>query len=281
MRAMTNRVAVATTSALAAEAAAEIADYGGNAVDCAIAAATFSINTEPGVCALAGSAYITIWPPGRDPITIDGNVAIPGIGLSQNLVPAAEVIQMEYGGGIETMVGATSVAVPGTLAALHLASEQFGHLAWRELLRPTIRAARNGFPLSAACHYYLEYSGDIIFGRSDDGHNALHTDDGLLRSEESSIVVPHLADTLEAIAEEGCKVFYEGDLGKRISDHVQQHGGLLTMQDLKKYRPVYPPVIAGGNGRLADCNQSATCCRRCGSFCHVARICERFGHAVG
>ena len=243
MPATANKIAVATTSALAAEAAAEIAECGGNAVDCAIAAAMFSINTEPGVCALAGSAYVTIWPTGRDPITIDGNVAIPGMGLPQDLNPAAEVIQMEYGGGIETMVGATSVAVPGTLAALHLAAEQFGHLPWRELLRPTIRAARDGFPLSAACHYYLGYSGDIIFGRSDDGHKALHTEDDLLRDVRSNIVVPHLADTLNAIAEEGCKVFYEGDLGKRITDHVQQLGGLLTMQDLKRYRAVIRPSL--------------------------------------
>jgi gamma-glutamyltranspeptidase/glutathione hydrolase len=243
MPATVNKVAVATTSALAAEAAAEIADCGGNAVDCAIAAAMFSINTEPGVCALAGSAYVTIWPPGRDPITIDGNVAIPGIDVIPGWSPAAEVIQMEYGGGIETMVGATSVAVPGTLAALHLASEQFGRLTWHELLRPTIRAARNGFPLSAACHYYLGYSGDIIFGRSDDGYTALHNEDGSLRDVKSNIVVAHLADTLEAIAEEGCRVFYEGYLGKRITDHVQQRGGSLTMQDLKSYRPFIRPSL--------------------------------------
>ena len=253
MPATVNKVAVATTSALAAEAAAEIADYGGNAVDCAIAAAMFSINTEPGVCALAGSAYVTIWPPGRDPVTIDGNAVIPGIGVLPERNPTAEVIQMEYGGGIETMVGATSVAVPGTLAALHLASEQFGRLAWHELLRPTIRAARNGFPLSAACHYYLEYSADIIFGRSDDGYKALHTEDGSLREVKSNIVVAHLADTLEAIAEEGCRVFYEGDLGKRITDHVQQLGGMLTMQDLKHYRPIMRPslLVATGDWMIA------------------------------
>ncbi len=238
MPATGNKVAVATTSALAAEAAAEIADCGGNAVDCAIAAAMFSINTEPGVCALAGSAYVTIWPPGREPLTIDGNVAVPGMGLPQGFAPAAEVIHMEYGGGIETMVGASSIAVPGTLAALHLASEQFGQLEWRELLRPTIRAVREGFPLSAACHYYLGYSGDIIFGRSKDGYTALHTRDGLLRDEKSNIVVPHLADTLDAIAAEGDQLFYQGELGRRITDHVLELGGLLTMQDLGNYRPV-------------------------------------------
>ena len=73
-------VAVATTSSLAADAAARVAGDGGNAVDCALAAALLSINTQPGVCALAGSAYITVWRPGGSPVTIDGNVAVPGLG---------------------------------------------------------------------------------------------------------------------------------------------------------------------------------------------------------
>ena len=73
-----SRVAVATTSQLAADAAREVAEVGGNAVDCALAAALLTINTEPGVCALGGSAFITIWSQGQDPVTVDGNVAVPG-----------------------------------------------------------------------------------------------------------------------------------------------------------------------------------------------------------
>ena len=46
-------VAIATSSQLAADAAYEVAAAGGNAVDCALAAALLSMNTEPGVCALA------------------------------------------------------------------------------------------------------------------------------------------------------------------------------------------------------------------------------------
>ena len=75
------KVAVATTSQLAADGANEVAALGGNAVDCALAAALFTMNTEPGVCALAGSAFITVWQPDGDPVTIDGNVAVPGKGL--------------------------------------------------------------------------------------------------------------------------------------------------------------------------------------------------------
>ena len=76
------RVAVATTSQIAADAAEEMAELGGNAVDCGIAASLCSINTQPGVCALAGSAFVTLWTPDGEPITIDGNVAIPGIGAA-------------------------------------------------------------------------------------------------------------------------------------------------------------------------------------------------------
>ncbi len=232
-----NDIAVATTSQLAADAAAEIADRGGNAVDCGIAAAMCSINTQPGVCALAGSAFVTIWPADQKPITIDGNVAVPGAGLAAARKALAEPVELEYGGGVRTLVGSGSVAVPGTLAALHLASERYGKVSWSDLLRPSIRAAREGFPLAAACHHYLEYSGDVIFGRSPDGHSALHNDDGSLRKTGSAIVVPHLAETLGVLAEEGPDVFYKGYIGKRIVEHVQENGGLLTIDDLQNYVP--------------------------------------------
>jgi len=232
------KVGVATTSQGAADAAAEICELGGNAVDCAIAAVMYSINTEPGVCALAGGAYVTVWPPGGDPVTIDGNVAVPGMNLPGETSPAADSIYMEYGGGIETLVGVASVAVPGTPAALHLAAQQFGQIEWRELLDPVICAARDGFPLSAACHYYLEYSGDIIFGHSEDGHGALHNEEGDLVDVGSNIVVPHLADSLTALAEDGSRVFYEGEIAQSIADHIQDGGGFLTLEDLRRYEPL-------------------------------------------
>ena len=189
-----SRVAIATTSQLAAEAAREVAAGGGNAVDCALAAALLTINTEPGVCALAGSAFITIWSAGEDPITVDGNVAVPGKGLDKAQRGRGAVeITLDYGGGIRTLVGPGSVAVPGTLAAMEDAWQHYGRAAWRDIFAPTIRACREGFPLSAACRYYLGYSGDIVFGRSDDGYRALHHDNGVLLDSGDTVVVPHLA----------------------------------------------------------------------------------------
>jgi gamma-glutamyltranspeptidase/glutathione hydrolase len=197
------------------------------------------MNTEPGVCALAGSAFITIWPAGGDPATIDGNVAVPGAGLAeeergQGAVP----VSIHYGGGIDTLVGAGSVSVPGSLAAVEYAWKKYGAASWDAIFAPAIRATRDGFALPAACHYYLGYSGDCIFDRSEDGHNALHNDDGSLRDAGSTIVIPHLSDTLDAISREGADLFYKGELAAAISDHCRDSNGMLTREDLSSYRPI-------------------------------------------
>lgn len=237
-------VAVATTSQLAAEAAREVAAGGGNAVDCALAASLLTMNTEPGVCALAGSAFITIWPEGGDPVTIDGNVAVPGACLAeeergQGTVP----VSINYGGGIETLVGPGSVAIPGSLAAVEYAWKKYGATDWEALFAPTIRATRDGFALPAACHYYLGYSSDCIFDRSEDGHKALHENDGSLRDAGSTIVIPHLSETLEALSREGADLFYKGELAARISDHCRSGNGMLTREDLSSYRAIERPAL--------------------------------------
>ncbi|MEM7430970.1 MAG: gamma-glutamyltransferase [Pseudomonadota bacterium] len=237
------KVAVATTSDIAADAARIVNEQGGNAVDCALAAAMMAINTEPGVCALLGSAYITISSPGQPAITIDGNTAVPGIGSHADLRNAVTEVTLEYGGGITTLVGPGSVAVPGTLAATEKASKAFGQVDWRTLLQPTIDVTRRGFPFSEACHYYLGYSGEPIFSRSDDGFFALHDNDRQLRPAGTPIVVPHLADTLDAIADDGAALFYHGELGKTVVDYVQAGGGALTQDDLNRYDAIERPCL--------------------------------------
>ena len=238
------RVAVATTSAIAADAARDVAALGGNAVDCALATALMSMNTEPGVCALAGGAYVTVWAPGHDPVTLDGNHAVPGRGLPSDERGHGKVpVRLDYGGGVSTIVGPGSVAIPGALAAVEKAWERFGSLPWRELFQPTIEVVREGFPLPAACRYYLDYSGELIFGRSSDGHSALHDDDGRLYDRGSRIHVPHLADSLAAIADGGAGVFYAGELAEAIATHVRDGGGALTRDDLGAYEAIERPAL--------------------------------------
>ncbi|MDH3746574.1 MAG: gamma-glutamyltransferase [Gammaproteobacteria bacterium] len=235
-------ISVATTSALAADAARETASNGGNAVDCALAASLLTMNAEPSVCALAGGSYISIWKPGSEPVTIDGNVAVPGYGPAADDHGGVESVTMAYGGGITTLVGAGTVGVPGSLAAVEAAWKQYGDARWQDILAPSIRATRDGFPLSSACHYYLGYSGKVIYGRTEDGYRALYDGDKL-REPGSTIVIPHLSDSLSLIAAEGARAFYEGDLATAIVRHCHDNGGRLVADDLKRYRAIERPAL--------------------------------------
>lgn len=234
---MSRQVATASSSQVAAEAAERVAWLGGNAVDAAVAAAMVSVNTEPGVCALAGGTYITVWGPDTDAQCIDGYARVPGLG-NTNATPArSETVEMAYGGGVTTVVGAGSIAVPGTPAALALVHERYGRLPWRECVLPAAELCASGFPLPPACHHYLQYSGTSVFGRSDAGFRALHPDGVKLAAPGTPIVVPGLADSLHVIADEGVDAFYNGSLGIAIVDHVIAGGGHMTRRDLADYQP--------------------------------------------
>lgn len=241
------RVAVATSSRLAADAAAELAELGGNAVDCAVAASIVTMNTEPGVCALAGGAYVTVWPPAGEPLTIDGGVAVPGAELGDDYHPdEGTAVYMGYGGGVETVVGCASVGVPGALSACDRAASRFGACDWQQILEPSIRATRDGFPLPSAGHYYLEHGGATIYRRSAGGRAALFDDGRQLRPAGSSVVVPGLADSLAQIAKDGARALYQDELATRIVEHVRDGGGRLTAADLANYRPVERPALTTG-----------------------------------
>jgi len=246
---VSDSVALASSSELAAEAGGAIASLGGNAVDAAIAAALVSINTEPGVCSLGCGGYLTIWPPGGDPVTLDGYVAVPGRNDNRPTAERrSEPVHLEYGGGVDTVVGPDSVGVPGGIAALGEASRRWGTLPWKELFAPAVSITRQGFPLPVASYHYLEYSGTPIFGRAADGFRALHDEQGQLRQPGASIIVPHLADSLEAIAVNGPEEMYTGELGAQIADFVIDSGGRLNREDLAGYQVIERPSL---NARLA------------------------------
>ena len=245
------RIATASSSQSAADAAARIAEEGGNAIDGAIAAALVSMLTEPGVCALGGGGFVTIWVPGSDPVTIDGYVEMPGRGLpSDRFGRGVFDVTMEYGGGITTTVGHGSVGTPGALAALGLASTRFGSVPWPILVEPAYELARDGFPLSQASSDYLRYSHEVVFGWQEPSRAALHHEDGSPIQQGEIVRVADRAGTLRAIADQGPRAaFYEGEIARLITSDMEANGGLVTAEDLAEYRPlVRQPLEAVING---------------------------------
>ncbi|MFK8017693.1 MAG: gamma-glutamyltransferase [Gammaproteobacteria bacterium] len=236
---MTIRVGVASSTQLSADAGEDIIREGGNAVDAAIAAALVAITTEPGVCSVGGGGYLTIWPASGPPVTLDGNIEMPGRGLpAERLGGGAWDAVLEYGGGVTTKVGHGSVGTPGALAALELAAARYGSLPWAVLMAPVIEIARQGFPMSKASYTYLQYAHDSVYGWQDLSHAALHDKDGVLYPVGHILQVDQLADTLDHLARAGTTDFYRGDIARLIARDSEANAGVMTARDLDEYEVI-------------------------------------------
>ena len=63
---------------------------------------------------------------------------------------------------------------------------------------------------------------------------------------------PELADTLQAVGEDGVGLFYEGALARRISSYMLEMDGIITEQDLAEYEAVIrePMSVSYGAGAM-------------------------------
>ena len=237
-------VGVASGSRLAADAGVRVVREGGNAVDAAIAASLVSCVVEPGVCSLAASGFLIIWPPNAAPVMVDGAAVMPGMDLPKSRFGQATAeVFLDYGGGMRTTVGYGSVAVPGNLAAYALASGRYGNVPWRVLVEPAREIARDGFPLSEASCNYLQLTHKSIYGWSEHGLGMFCDADGELYKPGSTIRIEHLDETLRSIAEDGVDGFYRGDLAAQITQYIETHGGILTRQDMAGYEARLLPTL--------------------------------------
>ena len=224
------RVSIASGSQLSADAGAAVADEGGNAVDAAVAAVIVSMCTDPGIIAPGAGGFITIWPEDEDPVVIDAYAEMPGRGLPpERFGEGGREVWLEYGGGMHTIVGHGSVAVPGAFAGFGRAIERYGRLPWSKVVEPAIEAVDAGVPLSGAAAQYMAYAHVVIFGWDPESRRVVHDENGHPLGVGDVVHIPNLADTLRLIAAEGPQVMYTGELGHKIAAAVQEGGGVLTL----------------------------------------------------
>lgn len=163
--------------------------------------------------------------------------------------------------------GALSVAVPGELAGLHKAWEQYGRLPWKRLVRPAERFARKGFTISPYLHMQMVRTESGIM--KDKGLSSIFTSNNSLLQPGDICYNKKLAKTLRAIAKNGIKPFYNGSVGLDLVQDVKKVGGILTIKDLQQYqvkmrKPIsaetmglkilgMPPPSSGGASMVLVC----------------------------
>jgi gamma-glutamyltranspeptidase/glutathione hydrolase len=233
------KVAVAAANSAALEAGLEIAAEGGNAVDAAVAASIAAMCTDPGMVSIMSGAYVNVWPVDGDPVVIDGNVEMPGRGLDPDRFgQGLRWVTTQYGGGITLGVGAGSVANSGAVHALSRASELFGRVPWSRVVEPSERSCRDGYAVGAAAALYLGIVRESLFGDDPEAHAIVTGPEGHALRNGEVVTNSDLADILELLGAQGPSLFTSGAVGRVLVEQMEEHGGLITREDLLAYEPL-------------------------------------------
>lgn len=236
------RAAVATSQPLATSAGLGVLRDGGNAVDAAVAAAAVLSVTEPYMTGPGGDAFALVWS------AAEGRLV--GLDASGRAGSGADPDALRSE-GFEAVppFDPRAVTVPGAVAGWQAMLDRWGTRELGELLRPAIRLAEEGFPVSPVIARDWAAAEEGL--AADPGAAATFLAGGRAPRAGEWHRNPDLAATLRSLAREGPSVLYGGALGARVVEHLQARGGFLEPEDLRAHecRWVEPLSIEyGGDG---------------------------------
>ncbi|MEN9776176.1 MAG: gamma-glutamyltransferase [Pseudomonadota bacterium] len=225
-----------TAHPLATDAARQMIERGGSAVDAAIAAQLMLTLVEPQSSGLGGGGFLLHHDPTRGTLDAwDGRETAPAA-LSDDIFLTPDGRPKRFH---DAAVGGLAVGVPGLLAMLAEAHAAHGRLPWASLFAPAIKRARDGFPVTKRLHALIAKD---RFLRLDPVAAAyFYTPTGQARAVGERLKNPQLADSLEVIARDGPAAFYQGELAADLVRRVREHPvnpGRLSRADLAQYRPI-------------------------------------------
>ena len=222
----------------AAAVGLEILRGGGNAIDAAVATAFALAVTYPRAGNLGGGGFLIYRAPDGTHAGLDFRECAPAALTAAMFLDASGRVDPS-----KSLTGGLAVGVPGSVAGLAAASERWGTRPWPELLAPAIRLAEEGVVVSRS-------SAEIDAGAlselaADPDARAIFTHDGAPLREGDRLVQKDLAKTLRAIADRGASGFYEGPVASAIARKSAATGGVMTTDDLLRYRAVLRSPIEG------------------------------------
>jgi gamma-glutamyltranspeptidase/glutathione hydrolase len=235
---------VVTNHPLGSAAGGEMLAAGGNAIDAAIAGLFALTVVEPMMVGIFGAGITHLRLANGTHTAIDNYCVAPAGARPDMYRPLSDTwpdyLRTE---GDANSVGVRSVGVPGTLKAWCEVLERFGSLPLDVVLAPAIRHAERGFQATA---YLVEAIAEAATDLERDPASArIFLSGGAPPKPGDLIRQADYAATLRAIAAKGPSTLYGGDLGTIIADFIQGAGGLITLEDLRRYRTVERTPVRG------------------------------------
>ncbi len=219
---------VVTDQQIATKVGLQILNAGGNAIDAAVAIGYALEVVYPSCGNLGGGGFMLIR-------FADGSTRFLNF---RETAPAKLTPKMflDAQGNVDKHKAKYSylaAGVPGTVMGLDTALKRYGTMTLPQVMAPAIKLARDGFILNRRNVELLtsrikrfkpqKNIADIFFKHGGPKVGEL-------------LKQPQLTRTLELIASKGTKVFYQGEIAREIVKASDEHGGVISLQDLKNYK---------------------------------------------
>ncbi len=226
---------VAAAHPLAAEAGREILRAGGSAADAAVAVQLVLTLVEPQSSGIGGGAFALFWDGKAQRLhSLDGRETAPSAARPDRFLVEGRPMPFR-----NAVLSGLSIGTPGTLRLLETLHRAHGRLPWADVVEPAARLAEQGFRVTPRLTALLSSTDPTTFTAAArayfyDGSGSARPEGYLLRN-------PEYAATLRAIAREGVRAFYEGDIADRIiaaAHSAHGRGGDLSRADLEAYRVI-------------------------------------------
>jgi gamma-glutamyltranspeptidase/glutathione hydrolase len=235
-----------TGKPLAATAGAMMFQKGGNAVDaaCAMLAATA---TMWDVLSWGGETQALIYDPRAKKV-----IAINGLGVA----PTGATAEFYRSKGLRyaPQYGPLAATTPGTPGALLVMLAEYGRLSLADVLGPAIEMA-DGYPMEAQTANTIErqkawikqwkYTRDVMLPRLGQQHEGPRAGE-IFRQKDLAATLRKLVEAEQQALKAGkdrkaaiqaaYDRFYRGDIARELVRGTQEEGGLITLDDLAKWR---------------------------------------------
>ncbi len=237
-----------TGKPLAATAGSIVFQKGGNAVDaaCAMLAATC---TMWDVLSWGGETQALIYNPKTKKV-----IAINAMGVAPT--GATPEFFKSKGYNFPPEYGPLAATTPGTPGGICLMLAEYGTMSLKEVLAPAMQLAA-GYPIEAQTANSMErgksrikewpYSSKVFLPHAGEKREAPEAGEIFVQKDLLATLTKMVEAEEEALKKKksrkeaimaACNRFYTGDIAKEFVRGCQEQGGLITLEDLAKWKPV-------------------------------------------
>ena len=225
---------------LASEVGLAMLKQGGNAVDAAVATGFALAVTLPRAGNIGGGGFMLIHlAQEQRNVFIDYRETAPaGATRTMYLLPDGSVDKRK------AYFSHAASGVPGTVAGLIHALENYGSMPLAAVIQPAIDLAEQGFPMTVTLNATINARAERLANHPETARTFLN-EAGSAPAIGSLWKQPDLAETLKRIRDGGRDGFYKGKTAALIAQDMANNNGLITEADLASYRAVEREPVTG------------------------------------